>query len=80
MSQALDSAIFCLIAFAPLPLLGTVPGFESWIIVGEIALTTYLFKVIVAVVDTPFVYWGRKIARTFHPPAGNMNKGEAVSS
>ena len=79
-SQALDSAIFCFIAFAPLPVLGTVPGFESWRIVGEIAVTTYVFKFIVAAADTPFVYWGRLIARKFHPPAGNMNIGEASAS
>ncbi len=79
-SQALDSGLFCLIAFAPLPVLGSVPGFESWAVVVEIALTTYVFKFIVALVDTPFVYWGRQIARKFHPLAGNMNKAEPAAS
>ncbi|MDO4730518.1 MAG: queuosine precursor transporter [Clostridia bacterium] len=29
----------------------------------EIALTTCLFEVIISICDTPFVYWGRKIAK-----------------
>ncbi len=46
-SQALDSAIFCLIAFY-----GLYPAGVLW----EIFLTTFLFKAIVAVLDTPFLY------------------------
>ena len=46
-SQLLDTLIFCPIAFYKvLPLS----------IVVEIMVTTYLFKVIVAILDTPFVY------------------------
>lgn len=46
-SQLIDSAIFTFAAF-----LGV---FEIRVVL-EIALTTYLFKVIAALVDTPFVY------------------------
>jgi len=51
-SQLLDSAIFCSIAF-----IGVFP----WPVFWEILLTTYLMKFIVAVLDTPFIYWARKI-------------------
>lgn len=51
-SQLIDSAVFCLIAFwgvFPTPVL------------LEIMLTTYLFKGVVAMLDTPFMYLARKI-------------------
>lgn len=51
-SQALDSSIFCVLAFwgvFPTPVL------------MEIMLTTYLFKVIVALLDTPFLYLARRV-------------------
>nr|WP_255700400.1 queuosine precursor transporter [Dethiosulfovibrio faecalis] len=51
-SQALDSVIFTLVAFY-----GTVPTG----VLGEIVLSTYVLKFIVAACDTPFVYWARKI-------------------
>lgn len=50
LSQFLDSSVFCLVA-----LWGLFP-FEIWM---EILFTTYLFKVIVAVMDTPFLYLAR---------------------
>lgn len=46
-SQALDSAIFCFVAFW-----GEFPEDVFW----QILLTTYLFKLAVAVLDTPVVY------------------------
>jgi len=51
-SQALDSLIFCLIAFVGLY------STEVWL---EILLTTYLFKLIVAIFDTPFIYIAKRI-------------------
>ncbi len=51
-SQMLDSAVFCLLAFwgvFPAPML------------LQIMLTTYLFKSVVAVLDTPFMYLARRI-------------------
>ncbi len=51
-SQALDTLVFVPIAF-----LGVFP----LSVVLEIALTTYLIKVLVAALDTPFVYWIRHI-------------------
>ncbi|ERJ12582.1 queuosine precursor transporter [Haloplasma contractile] len=51
-SQFVDSIIFVSIAF-----LGDMP-FDIWI---EILITTYFIKVIVAALDTPFVYWIRNI-------------------
>jgi hypothetical protein len=54
-SQLIDSLVFTLIAF--------------WGIVGrsdllQIIATTYLFKLIVAGVDTPFIYMANKIKIT----------------
>ncbi|ACS81754.1 queuosine precursor transporter [Maridesulfovibrio salexigens] len=51
-SQFLDSSVFCFVA-----LWGLFP-FDVWV---EILFTTYLFKVIVAVMDTPFLYMGRRL-------------------
>lgn len=50
-SQLIDTAIFCSIAFA-----GTVPRAEFW----SIMATTYILKVIVAALDTPLVYIARQ--------------------
>ncbi|HDS03520.1 MAG TPA: VUT family protein [Firmicutes bacterium] len=52
-SQLLDSLIFTLMAFA-----GTLP-FSQLI---QIIITTYLLKLIVAIIDTPFIYIGRILA------------------
>lgn len=51
-SQAIDSAVFCLIAFW-----GVFPMDVWW----QILLTTYFLKWIVAAIDTPFIYWARSI-------------------
>jgi uncharacterized integral membrane protein (TIGR00697 family) len=49
-SQLIDSAIFTTLAFA---------GVVDWDTFWSILLTTYLFKLIVAAVDTPFMYLTR---------------------
>jgi uncharacterized integral membrane protein (TIGR00697 family) len=49
-SQLIDSVVFCLIAFW---------GMEMAILI-EIIATTYIMKLIVAVVDTPFIYLAKK--------------------
>ncbi|WP_022662209.1 queuosine precursor transporter [Paucidesulfovibrio longus] len=51
-SQFLDSAIFCLIAFWG--------QFETSVFL-EILGTTYVFKLFVAIADTPFIYLARRI-------------------
>jgi len=51
-SQLLDNIIFTLIAFV---------GVFSWSVIGQIFLTSFILKVIVAACDTPFVYLARKI-------------------
>jgi len=51
-SQIIDSAVFVLIAFY---------GVFETNILFEVFLTTYFLKFIVAVADTPFVYWGKTI-------------------
>lgn len=51
-SQLVDSLVFTLIAFY------TTYGTEVWF---EIFLTTYILKFIVSVLDTPFLYWAKKI-------------------
>lgn len=53
-SQLFDSAIFVLIAFW---------GVFETSILWEIFLTTYVLKWLVALADTPFVYWARQIFR-----------------
>ncbi len=57
-SQFLDSLIFCSIAF--------VGVFDAHVLV-EIFITTYLMKVLVAVLDTPFIYLARRMRS--HAPA-----------
>lgn len=52
-SQLIDSVVFCVIAFA-----GVVTTNEFL----QILLTTYLFKWIIAALDTPFLYLGKYIA------------------
>lgn len=52
-SQAIDTVIFTTLAFW-----GTYPT-NVFI---SILLTTYLFKAVVAVLDTPFIYIARKIS------------------
>lgn len=54
-SQAIDTTVFATIA-----LLGLFP-MEIWL---QILLTTYLMKFIVAVFDTPFIYWAKSFERT----------------
>lgn len=51
-SQLIDSVIFASIAF-----IGTFP----LSVVGQIILSTYLLKVLVAFIDTPFIYLSYKI-------------------
>ena len=54
-SQLIDSAVFTGMATA----LGVFPTSVAF----EIFLTTYLMKLVVAVVDTPFMYAARRIAK-----------------
>ncbi|MFW5871535.1 MAG: queuosine precursor transporter [bacterium] len=58
-SQMIDSLIFCLIAF-----LGLLP-INIWF---EILITTYLFKLIVAIFDTPFIYLAKRIGESKKAP------------
>ena len=51
-SQAVDTIIFTFIAFW-----GVYPADVFF----SILVTTYVFKAIVAILDTPFMYWARKI-------------------
>mgnify|MGYP006278109271 FL=1 len=53
-SQLIDSAVFCFIAFS-----GVLER-EHFV---QILITTYVIKVLVALLDTPFIYLGRSIAR-----------------
>lgn len=51
-SQIIDSAVFVLIAFY---------GVFETAVLFEVFLTTYFLKFLVAISDTPFVYWGKLI-------------------
>lgn len=53
-SQLFDSAVFVMIAFW---------GVFETSLLGEIFLTTYILKWLVAAADTPFVYWAKRIHR-----------------
>ncbi len=53
-SQLIDSVVFCFVAF-----MGVVER-EHFL---QILVTTYVIKVLVALLDTPFIYLGRAIAR-----------------
>ncbi|WP_407268645.1 queuosine precursor transporter [Radiobacillus sp. PE A8.2] len=63
-SQLLDTAIFCSIAF-----LGEYP-MDVWL---EIFITTYVIKFVVAAIDTPFLY----IAKRF-PTNDNISQHEVA--
>lgn len=52
LSQLLDTAIFVPLAFI---------GWQPWAVILDIFLTTYVIKVLVAALDTPFVYWIKRI-------------------
>jgi len=52
-SQAIDSMVFCSIAF-----IGVFP-WSVWI---QILLTTYALKFLVMLFDTPFIYWAKSFS------------------
>jgi len=53
-SQLIDSITFSLVAFI---------GTFEWGVIFQIIITTYLLKVLIAVIDTPFIYLSYKIKR-----------------
>ena len=53
-SQIVDTVLFCTIAFA---------GSYEIVIVAGIMLSTYILKVVVAALDTPFMYLTRTVVR-----------------
>ena len=53
-SQILNSTIFISVAFA---------GIVTWSAIGSLILGQVIFKILVAVVDTPLVYLLRNIAQ-----------------
>lgn len=61
-SQFLDSAIFCTIAFW-----GMFPVNIFW----EILISTYIIKVAVAVLDTPFIYLAKRLFSKRHEVPGH---------
>lgn len=52
-SQAIDSVVFCAIAFI---------GVFTWSVWLEILATTYFMKFLVLAIDTPFIYWAKKLS------------------
>lgn len=67
-SQAIDSVVFVLIAFYGV--------FETNILVS-ILVTTYLIKVIVALLDTPVIYLGRWVLNKHHKKFQQVNSDES---
>jgi len=56
-SQLIDSVLFCSIAF-----LGIWP-MNVWF---QVLITTYIMKLFVAIIDTPFLYLGRMIGKKYY--------------
>ncbi|MBN2081116.1 queuosine precursor transporter [bacterium] len=69
-SQLIDSTVFVMLAFAPLPILGSMPGFDTVPVLLAVWATTYIVKLIVAIIDTPFLYWGRTLLKYDRQPIG----------
>ncbi|MFH0867892.1 MAG: queuosine precursor transporter [Candidatus Woesearchaeota archaeon] len=62
-SQLIDNIIFTFIAFVGLfGLFGWEQVFE-WSIIFQIFIVSYIMKFVVAVLDTPFMYWAKKLKR-----------------
>lgn len=61
-SQFIDSAIFCTVAFA---------GVFPWPVFWEILASTYLVKLVMAAIDTPFIYLARKMRPAASRPAAH---------
>lgn len=59
-SQLIDNIIFTGIAFVGFGLFGWQQVFE-WNIIFQIFIVSYVMKFIVAVIDTPFMYWAKKL-------------------
>jgi len=55
-SQAIDTVIFVTLAFGILPRLIGVGPVTGWDLVFELIVGQYLLKLLIALVDTPFVY------------------------
>ena len=53
-SQIVDTIVFCLVAFA---------GVYSAKILSGIIISTYLLKLLVAIIDTPFIYLSKLLVR-----------------
>ena len=56
LSQAIDSIVFASLAFLIIPILFFNGNALPVSTVLEIVLSTYLLKIIVAIIDTPFIY------------------------
>lgn len=57
-SQVIDTAIFTLVVWAP------IVGVRSALALGA---SKYIFKVVIAVIDTGFIYWAKRTFGTRHP-------------
>ena len=64
-SQLIDSLTFAILAFAVFPRIFLDPeGVLPMSVVWEIVLTTYVLKLMVAMLDTPFIYFSRNFRPT----------------
>lgn len=54
-AQLVDSVLYCVLAFT---------GMYDFVTICEIALTTYIVKIIIAACDTPFLYLIKKIHKS----------------
>ena len=58
-SQVLDTAIFSLVAWW-----GTV----DLVTALKLGAAKYVFKIVIAMIDTTFIYWARSLFRRHHVP------------
>ena len=60
-SQAIDSVVFASLAFLVFPMLFGSENNLSFDVVTEIVISTYLLKIFVAAIDTPFIYFSYQL-------------------
>ena len=62
-SQLIDNIIFTYIAFVGLfGVFGWTQVFD-WNIIIQIFIISYVMKIVVSILDTPFIYWSKKIKK-----------------
>ena len=64
LSQAVDTTLFVFIGLGPLDLFFGAALIPNWQVFSAIWLSSYVMKLIVALVDTPFLYLAKNLSRS----------------